>query len=155
MFAKRVTVLCLGLLAACATPMRLPSEFLVLGGKHDTSSFRAVTGDDARIWMRQFVEADGGDLAFWTQVLKRDFEERGYRMVGEGDCVDAAGTPGRWLEAAVEVDGERAGYLCAIWVADRGWRAGSEITTVEFTARTEVFDARRAAVVGALGTVSR
>ena len=156
MAGKLVSLFVVGLLAACSVPMQLPSEFLVLHGRSRAGDFAAVTGDDARLWMRQFVEPSGGDLTFWSQVLRKDFEDRGYRLVADGECVDAAGVTGRWIEAQVDLDGELGGYLCAVWVADRSWwQPGVEVTTVEFAARAETFAARRDAVVAALASVRR
>ena len=134
------------LLAACAVPMQLPKDFLRL---QDSADFRAVTGDDARVWFRRFEDANAATLEFWAEAVEHDFtQQRGYELVGKGDVKDRDGELGRWFECAANVRGERICYLVAIWVD------GTEITVVEFAARADVFKARVDSVRAALRTVS-
>jgi len=142
---RSLLLLACAVLGACAVPMDLPKEFLRL---QDSADFRAVTGDDARVWLRRFDDANAATLEFWTQALEHDFRlQRGYELVGKGEVKNRDGQGGRWFECSANVRGERVGYLVAIWVD------GTEITVVEFAARAEVFKARVEAVRTALGTV--
>ncbi len=143
--ALRGALLLLSLLAgACATPIHLPKDFLELT---DRSDFQAVTGDDARIWIRELTDPNEASLDFWATALEHDFtKQRGYELVKKGD-VKAHGATGRWFECAANVRGERIGYLVALWVS------GHDLTVVEFAARAEVFAARVEAVRTALKTV--
>ncbi len=143
------------LAAACAAPMSPPKDFLVLAHHDDAADFRAVTSDAARLWLRTFTDANAGDLDFWCQSLDHDLVQRGYQVEGKGDCADADGQAGRCAEYAVDVGGERFGYLVAVWVAGRGLLSGCRVTVVEFTARQEVFAQRLPAVKAALATVRR
>lgn len=154
---SRTGTMCLlvAMLGACTAPMRLPDEFLPLAHAQHAGDFRATTGKGGDVWMRQFVERNEGNLEFWAQALEYDFEQRGYQRVASGECADASGAAGRWLEYTTGLRGERVGYLVALWVEDRGWRPGCEITTVEFVARADEFAARRDAVFAALATVRR
>jgi hypothetical protein len=133
------------LLASCAATMELPKDFLRL---KDGGDFRAVTSDDARVWIREFDDENEGPLAFWAETLEHEFtQQRGYELVGKGDAQNAENRPGRWFECTANVRGDRVGYLVAIWVD------GETITVLEFAARTEVFAARVESVRTALRTV--
>lgn len=138
-------------LPACATPMKTPPDFLYLKSAPD---YRAVTADDARLWLRTFDDPDAGDLAFWAKTLRADFEERrGYRFVGEGDVTGASGDQGKWMEFATHAGGEDVGYLVAVFVLP-GWLVfGQDLCVVEFCAPEPVFRARVDAVRDALATV--
>ena len=132
--------------AACAAPIRLPDAFVRL--RDSGEGYRAVTSDDARIWVRDLWDPTEGNVAFWTATLKNDYvEQRGYELVDEGDVLDAAGETGRALEFTTNVRGARVGYLIALWVR------GRTLQVVEFAAPQAAFAERRAAVRAALGTV--
>lgn len=130
---------------ACATPIRLPKDFLEL---KSSGGFRAVTGDDARVWVREFEDPNTASLAFWATALEHEFtQQRGYDLVGKGAVKNRDGDEGAWFECATNVAGRRTGYLCAVWVD------GDDVQVVEFAADAEVFAARVEAVRNALKTV--
>lgn len=130
-------------LAGCAVPIELPPQFLILEGP----DFRAVTGDDARLWIRDFEEPNTATLEFWTEALEYDLrEQRGYELVAKGDTASRSGRPGRWLEFAANTGGQRTGYLIAIWVN------GARVRTVEFAAADKVFREQVDGVRAALPT---
>ncbi|MCC6673068.1 MAG: hypothetical protein IT458_18530 [Planctomycetes bacterium] len=133
------------LLAGCTSlGMDLPEGFLRL----HASGWRAVSADDARLWVREFDDPERGTLAFWAATLTEEFtRNRGYAPVGASEVQDKAGRTGRLMEFAATVDGERCGYLIAVW------SLGSKLRTVEFTARDEVYRRHVAAVRQGLATV--
>ncbi|MFO1077056.1 MAG: hypothetical protein U1E73_04940 [Planctomycetota bacterium] len=136
------------LLAGCATPITLSKEFVTLAGHDTAADFRAVTGDDARVWLRRFEDPNAADLAFWAKSIEYDFvQQRGYDLVAQGDATDADGNKGRWFQCTANVSGDRIGYLIAVWAA------GRDVTVVEFAARAEAFEARVEQVKRALHTV--
>lgn len=136
------------MLASCAGPISLSRDFVTLAGHSRDEDFRAVTGDDARVWLRRFRDPNGADLEFWVQALQHDFvQQRGYELIGDGDVRDADGRRGHWFECATNVDGERVGYLIALWAED------GDVVVVEFGARGAVFEARVDEVRRALRTV--
>ena len=140
--------------AGCGTTMALPKDFLQLQRESD---YRAVTADDARLWVRRFADPDAGELEFWARTLQHDLVElRGYELVGNGDTHDADGHAGRWFEFRTNVDGERKGYLIAVFVLPKKLPvlSSQHICTVEYTAREAVFAARLDAVRAALATLS-
>ena len=146
---SRCTTTLLFLLAAiaggCAAPIRLPKDFLVLDAK---SGYQAVTGDDARVWIREFDDPNEASLSFWAKAVEHEFtQQRGYDLVAKGTVKNRRGHEGAWFECAANVRGERIGYLVAIWVD------GDEVQVVEFAARADVFAERVEAVRAALPTV--
>lgn len=151
--ARRIArVAALAALASCAAPLRLPADFVELRDAGD--GFRAMTSDDARVWVRELWDPTPGNVAFWAETLKNDFvEQRGYRFVGEGEAADADGGTGRWLEFTADVRGEAVGYLVALWVHTRWLQRGCWLQVVEFTAAQDVYAARVDAVRAALATV--
>lgn len=143
----RAALLCalLALAASCSVTMDLPQDFLRL---ETTGDLKAVSGDDARIWVREFETPDEAPLAFWVEALRHDLvQQRGYDLIAEGDVEDGDGRAGRWFECAANVRGERIGYLIAVWT-----RADT-VRVAEFAARAEVFAARRDAIRKAFATV--
>lgn len=146
---RQIAWLAVALAAACASPVTLSKDFVVLAGHRDPWDYRAVTGDDARLWLRRFADPNDGDLAFWARSLEYDFvQQRGYDLVAQGETKDADGAVGRWFQCNTNVRGERVGYLVAVWVD------GAAITVVEFAARADVFEARVEAIKQALHTVN-
>jgi hypothetical protein len=142
---RAVAVVALALCAACSVSMRLPDDYLRLEDRED---LQAITGDDARIWAREFYDANAAPLAFWAQALEHDFvQQRGYEVIAKGSIAGRRRAAGSWIECAAAVGGERVGYLIGIWV-DGNW-----IRVVEFAARSEVFAARVDAVRQMLPTV--
>lgn len=133
------------LFAGCATQIDLPKDFLQLS---DGVQFQAVTGDDARVWIRDFEDPDAASREFWAQAVEYDFvQQRGYELIAKGEVKNRSGAAGDWFECAANVGGERVGYLVAVWVS------GTKIKVVEFAARDEVWKARVESVRAALRTV--
>jgi hypothetical protein len=143
---------------ACKIAMRLPAEFLQL---EHAVGYQAVTADDARVWVRQFADPDEGSVDFWTGALKEDLlRNRGYQLVDQGTVRDAAGREGRWLQCTATVDGERFGYLSAVFVLPGGWFSShglftdNKVRVCEFTAREELFARHLEAVRAAIATLA-
>ncbi|MEZ6036374.1 MAG: hypothetical protein R3F29_02760 [Planctomycetota bacterium] len=143
----------IALFAACAAPLQLPDGFVELGDS--SRGYRAVTSDDARLWVREMSDLTEGGIAFWAEALQRDLvEERGYELIGSGEVKDAQGATGRWLEATSNVAGRRVDYLVALWCRKRSWwRSGEDLLLVEFGAAAEVYAQRVGQVRAALSTV--
>lgn len=139
--------------AGCAAPIELPKDFVRV---HDGRGFAAVTADEARVSVRELYDASAAPLDFWAEALRRDFvEQRGYEIVGEGETRDRDGVAGRWFECVTNLNGERIGYLVAVWADGSFWFSGTNLFVVELAARQEVFAARVEAVRQALSTVRR
>jgi hypothetical protein len=130
--------------------MDLPPDFLQL----ETGGFelKAITPDDARLWVREFEDRDQGALQFWASSLKVDFEDnRGYSLVEESEIRDDRGREGIQMQFAVTTEGEPHGYLVAVFVFE-----GSSINTIriaEFVAPRAVFEQQLEGVEAALVTI--
>ncbi|MBK8975684.1 MAG: hypothetical protein IPM29_07145 [Planctomycetes bacterium] len=150
---RAVAALGLAAAAGCANLRAdLPQGFLELrseGGRQ----LKAMTADDARLWIRDFDVEDGGDLDFWTAALRTDLiARRGLVPIGEVARIeDGTGRTGTLQLFEARVDGADRGYLCALWVRERGDE--SSIRTAEFTAPRPRFDELLTDVRAALGTV--
>ena len=140
------------LAAACAAPMRPPADFVVLQDAGE--GFRAITSDDARLRVRDLAEPTQGGLDFWADTLAQDLVARGYERKDQGEVQNAAGGIGRWLTFAANVQGEKVGYLVAVWQVEPFLPWGTpSLRVAEFAAAYPVFEARLAAVKAALATV--
>lgn len=139
-------------LAACAAPIGLPESFVHL--RDGATGYRAITNDDARLWVRKFVDPTEAGVEFWAGTLERDFvEQRGYQKVDEGVVKNQAGENGRLLQLTANVRGERVDYMIAIWARPDWLGTGTVITVVEFAANHDVYEERLDSVRAALRTV--
>lgn len=129
-------VLFLGLGACARLSMELPHGFLQL--ETPRSEFKATTPDDARLWVRQFTDRDQGDLSFWAETLKLDLiDNRGYVLDEETELLDTEDREGVQMKFSVTTEGERYGYLVAVFVIDGG--SENTIRVAEFIAPRAVF----------------
>lgn len=145
----------LSLMAACATPpITPPPEFVEL--KDPGEGYRAVTADDARLRVRNLDDETAADAKFWAGTLRSDLAQRGYEAVGEGAIADQTGVQGQWLEWVANEQGERVGYLVAVWPRTKGlvWPR-PYLQVVEFMARDAIYKQRIDAVKKALGSVQK
>lgn len=139
--------------AACgcsSIEMELPPDFLQL--QTARRELKAITPDDARIWVREFEDPDQGDLQFWASTLKLDLEEnRGYAPVEESAFRDDMGRDGIRMQFALTTEGEPHGYLVAIFVFE-GSRTNT-IRVAEFVGPEPVFERHLEGVKTALATI--
>ena len=127
-----------------------PSDFLQMTTA--SREIRLTTAEQARVWVREFVDPDRGNVEFWAAALRNDLVgRRGYELVDEGELTDGRGQPGAMTRYATTIDGEPCGYLTVLWV-DAGGNAHT-IRVAEFVAPIEEFEARIASVRSALGTL--
>ncbi|MFO1031262.1 MAG: hypothetical protein U1F60_09295 [Planctomycetota bacterium] len=126
-------------------PIDLPPGFVHLedGG----SGFRAMTSDDARLWIRRWSESTEATATFWADVLQQELVQRGYERKAGGEIADRAGRSGRWGEFDANLGGERMRYLIAVWAE------GCMVQVVEFGAVAAVYDKHASAVRTALATL--
>ena len=136
--------------SGCLT-MQLPEDFLVL--EEGIGSFRAVTADEAKVWVREFSpEARDGTLTFWRDALRKDFtENRGYVVLEEKDTKDGKGRKGFELLCESQVNGRDRRYLIAVFVIESVF--GNDVRTVEYTAEKDDFDEHIGAVRKAIATL--
>ncbi len=135
---SRLAALGLALAVSSCVGLQVPPDFLVVA--RDLGELKAVTADDARLWVREFPDPDRGDLAFWTRTLKNDLvKNRGYVLIGEAATKDAQGNPGTELLLETTVRGRPLRELLALFVYP-GLLDG-RIRVVELVAEPLAFDA--------------
>jgi len=138
-----------GLLSGCLT-LDVPARFLVVEKR--SSEIRAMSPDEARIWVREFTDENRGDLEFWSEALREEFvENRGYTALEEEATTDAAGRAGRVLVYEATLEGAPHRYLCALFVVPGWW--SNTIRVVEFVAPKPLFDGYVADVKSSLGSL--
>ncbi|MBN2358200.1 MAG: hypothetical protein JXR83_02025 [Deltaproteobacteria bacterium] len=136
--AFKSTVAVVGaLLAGGCVSIQAPKDFLVVDKGID--EIKAVTPDDAKLWVRTFDDPDGGDLAFWSKTLKLDLtKNRGYVLLGEEPIEDKQGRQGAALLLETTLQGKPTRELLALFVLP-GW-PDNRIRVVELVADKETFE---------------
>jgi hypothetical protein len=135
--------------------MEVPKAFIVTA--QGTDELKAVSADDAQIWVRTFDEPHEGSLAFWTDALRNDFvDNRGYTLIEEGTTQDGDGHEGSELTFEVTVGGRAQRYAVSLfWIPGSFlfWTSNT-IGIVEFVAPRDVFEGYREEVRKAVHTLS-
>lgn len=132
--------------AGCRLPMEMPSKFIAIDrGAHE---IRAMSPDGARLSVLDLGDAKEGDLSFWSEALRNDFQgNRGYVLVEERKVVDAAGREGAESIWETTLDGVPQRYLVTIFILDDTVRAA------EYLAPKPVFEKYLEDVRKAVGTL--
>jgi hypothetical protein len=151
-FAALVALTLAALLGGCIA-MQAPPSFLVI--KESPSQFKAVSPDDARIWVHEFDDPyEGGTLDFWAQTMKADFVQgRGYTLIEEGKAKDGEGREGIEYVFEVTAGGAAQRYLVDIFYVEGCFCGDNEICVVEFVARKPLFEKYLADVRAAVATL--
>lgn len=146
-----LAALFLPLASGCgAISMAPPEGFATIS--RGASELKAVSSDDALIWVRSFDEPHPAGLAFWAETVRNDFvENRGYTLLDEEPVVDGAGNEGRLCLYETTVGGSPHRYIFALFLLDR-WPSDT-IVAVEFAAPKPVFEKHIERVKGAIATL--
>jgi len=104
--------------------------------------YRASSPDGVVLRTRAFKHKPKADLEFWTEAVQTHLVGKGYTLVR-----DEAVAGGRWLEWGVPVGEEDHAYVT--WIRPDGGR----VDLVEVAGVAERFEARRDALVAAIGGV--
>jgi hypothetical protein len=140
------------LLAGGCMSIQAPPRFLVIG--RGTSELKAITPDEARLWVREFNDWKRGDLGFWAEALRNDFTgNRGYTLIEEQEVQDAKGRNGLELRFEAAAQGQAQGYLVTLFVLP-GWMKNT-LRVAEFVAPKPLFDGYLPGVRQAITTISR
>jgi hypothetical protein len=133
--------------AATGAPIDLPTGFVHL--RDSGTGFRALTSDDARLWVRAWKDPTEASVQFWADMLQQDLVQRGYERKGGGEAKDQTGRTGLWHEFDANVRGERVHYLIAVWVD------GAVVQAIEFGASGDAYGKHLPAVQAAFATLRR
>jgi hypothetical protein len=138
-----------GSLSSCLS-IEAPS-FLVL--ESGTDSLKAMTPEDARIWVREFDDPSQGDLGFWTQALRNDLvSNRGYTLLEERKVKDADGEEGVEMHFEVTAGGRAQRYIAALYVFEGLF--SNTIRVAEYVAPRELHGKYEAEVRKAFAAIS-
>jgi len=134
------TLLSITLLAALSGCLSIdaPAEFLVV--REASDEIRLITADEAKLWVREFVDDDDGDLDFWSKALRGDLvDNRGYTLLESRQTTDDAGRPAFEMLLEATVAGRTQRYLVTLSVHER--TLDHVVRVSEFVAEKERFDA--------------
>ena len=138
-----------GTLTSCLS-IQAPS-FLVL--QKSTDSLKAMTPDDARVWVREFGDSSRGDLSFWSQALRNDLvSNRGYTLIEERKVKDADGHDGAEMLFEVTAGGRAQRYIVALYVFEGLF--SNTIRVAEYVAPKELQEKYEAEVKKAFTAIS-
>jgi hypothetical protein len=149
-----LSTMSLALLSGCLS-MQTPEKFLmVVKGGLFADEIKAISPDEAKLWVREFSDMDQGDFEFWADALKNDFvENRGYTPLGENEVQDDADREGAELLFETTVQGVPHRYSITLFVLE-GW-LWNTIRVAEYAAPKEIFDKYLETVRESVRTVER
>jgi hypothetical protein len=85
--------------------------------EESTDSLKAITPEDARLWVREFSDSTRGNLSFWSQALRNDLVgNRGYTLIEERKVKDIEGRDGSEMLFEVTAGGRAQRYIVALYV---------------------------------------
>jgi hypothetical protein len=123
------------LLAGCAHSMELPPMFVEvdkadLGGYE----FRGISPDGVVLGLQMRDNAKHGTLQFWSEAIKNELTNRGYKHVRSESITSTSGRQGELLSFSTEKSGQKFTYLLAVCVGSRDIlmaEAGGKTESVE------------------------
>ncbi len=110
-------------------------------------AYRAVAPDGVVFRVRTAKHEPEADLAFWKEAMTKRMAEAGYNHHAESD-ISASGTPGTLLELTAPYGTDDYSYMLAIFPA------GKKLVIVEAAGEVATLEARRDAILEAIGRVS-
>ena len=120
-------------LAGCKLTMDVPSKFIVID--HGMHEIRAMSPDQARLSVLDLGDNKEGDLTFWSEAMRNDFQgNRGYALVEERKVKDAAGRDGAESVWETTLDGTAQRYLATLFIV------GSRVRVAEYLAPKAIFE---------------
>ncbi|MGE3164322.1 MAG: hypothetical protein AB7O52_05420 [Planctomycetota bacterium] len=123
-------------LATGCVSMDTPCGFVELPASR--SEFKAVTPDNALVWVRRFEDEAAGEAAFWVETLRNEFVgNRGYTLLAE-QATTAGARTGTEFRFETTTLGEPYRYLVMVFT-EPDW-GGTDILVLEYTATAKVFD---------------
>lgn len=108
--------------------------------------YRATSSDDVLFRVRTERHKPKAELAFWKEAVRERMLAAGYRLVSEGE-ISADGVQGATIELAAPIGTEDWTYLIAFFVD------GRHLVVAEGAGEITKFDARRAAILEAIGNL--
>jgi hypothetical protein len=143
-------VVLLALLGAGCVSLTPPPDFLPI--EEGLTEYKAVSPDDARLWVREFDVPDQSDLSFWSKLLRTNLVDgRGYVLIEEGTAKDGADAAGVQYLFETTAAGEAHRYLLTVFFYE-DW-GDDTVAVVEYVAPKPIFEKYLAAVRAAIATL--
>jgi len=145
--ALAVALFALLVFASCGWPIRMPEGFAVV--ENYRFDFYAVSPDGCYVAVSEFEGAEGADLSYWTECVRRQLTQvRGYRLLEVRDFATDDGRSGKTLLFLAILRGRRFLY-CVTLVMD-----GEDVICMEATGPEEAMKKRLDRVLAAFQTLS-
>jgi hypothetical protein len=123
-----------------AVDLSIPEGFLVVDRKR--KEVKAVTSNDAKLWVRELAVSKNGSIRFWADALVNHLvTNRGYELIDARIVSGKHGREGRELTFDVVAAGVPSRYLVTLFVRRRPfWSRNNAIRVIEFVAPRNEFD---------------
>ena len=108
--------------------------------------YRAASSDDVLLRVRTERHKPKAELAFWKEAVRDRMVAAGYKVLSEGDA-EAGGVKGATIELAAPIGTEDWTYLIAFFPN------GRKLVIAEAAGQITKFEARRAAILEAIGKI--
>jgi hypothetical protein len=118
--------------------VQTPQRFVSLERFRTETRYKAVSPDNAVIFIRSFEHKDRGSLAFWVEILKKEMTLRkGYKLEKTESVKTGGGHEGRRLTFTSKSGKTPYTYAVALFVTS------SWIHSIETAAKAEVYEAHQ------------
>ena len=135
------------LICSCGWPIKTPNGFAVLENPRPFA-YHAVSDDGCHIAVEHMKGAEGADLRYWANSLKRQLVEiRGYKLVEETGFTTESGSDGRLLVTRADYGGRAQTFLVAL-VMD-----GEDVWVLKAVGPEETMKEKRSVILAAFKTV--
>ena len=137
------------LLTSCLS-IDAPPGFLEIDAP--AGQLKLLTADEAKLWVREFTDSEGGTLEFWADALQNDLiDNRGYTLIEARETSDAVRRPAREWRYEMTVGGRVYGFLVSLCRVD-DWGDDS-LRISQFVAEKSQFDTHLEEVRKAIASV--
>ncbi len=123
-----------------AVDLSMPEGFLIVNRKR--KEVKAVTSNDAKLWVRELAVSKNGSIKFWADALVNHLvTNRGYELIDARIISGKHGREGRELTFDVVAGGVPSRYLVTLFVRRRPfWSRNNAIRVIEFVAPRNEFE---------------
>ena len=145
---RKVALLSLLLLTSCGLPIKIPEGFAEVENHH-RFDFYAVSADGCYVAVSEFEGAEGADLDYWVECVKRQLTQvRGYRLLEVKEFATNDGESGKTLIFLAVLRGRR--YLYSVTLV----MDGEDVVCMEATGPEEAMKEHLDEVLAAFQTLS-
>lgn len=149
-----ITILaCVLAVGGCEMTMDLPDNFVeVEESRLGPYEVRGVSADGMVLAARRHENAKNGNLAFWTEAVKRELLAQNYTLADTEDVESSAGLAGVLMTFTANRGGRPFTYMTAVFVKS-GLLDDGEVFVSEAGGETSVLTPRKDDMRAALLTI--